>query len=51
MIKKCLKCNEDFDSVDPARNRICPSCNSKNKKEKHSVIKHTWVRSKKLGDN
>lgn len=26
----CLKCGNDFNSVDKKRNRICPSCNSDN---------------------
>lgn len=28
--KRCLKCNEWFNSADPIYNRLCASCNKKN---------------------
>lgn len=29
--RKCLRCNKDFQTIDPKNNRICPKCSAINR--------------------
>ena len=36
--KDCLRCDEQFDSVDPKLNRICPICSGSKRKSEDTYL-------------